>query len=482
VPEATALELQDVSKRFGPTVALSNVSASFLSHRIHVLMGANGAGKSTLAQIIGGFIRPDTGELKLNGIVAPLGDAAHMREAGVRLVHQHFMLIPGFTVAENIALDVMRSHRGRWDMSRTLLDAKKLAQELGWVIDFESETSLLPVGMQQRVEVLRALSSGGETLVLDEPTAVLSPQETNDLFRVLRILRDSGKTIVLILHKLSEVLAIADEVTVLRHGKVVGNAVISQCKQELLAHWMFGSSTSVHESIQETPGDVVFHANDLWVKGDRGENRVRGVDLAIRAGEIVGIGGVEGNGQSELAEAFAGIRNPAYGQLTKFHKSEIAYIPQDRQRDGLVGSMTVEENFLLRGQWFSEMWSGPFLRTKRLRDWTQKLVEKYQIRTENSQALACSLSGGNQQKAVLARNLDREPVFIVAVDPTRGLDASATTFVRQELVRAASKGAAIALFSTDTDEIMQMAHRNLWMESGQCLPAPAASVTSGESI
>jgi simple sugar transport system ATP-binding protein len=474
------LRVVGVSKRFGPVQALDDVSVQFDSGVIHGVLGENGAGKSTLMHVVAGFARPDCGEGSIGGTPLPFGDPIACRRAGIEMVHQHFMLVPAFTVAENLALARDEPLLRRSDPRSAAGPALHLARDLGWDIDPDAATGDLPVGAQQRVEILKALAGNSRVLILDEPTAVLSPPEVEDLFRVLRTLRAQGKAIVLIAHKLDEVLAIVDRVTVLRGGRVVAETSIEATDARQLAQWMVGELPETASALPAGDGSPALVARDLKVSGDRGEVRIRGVDLEIRRGEVLGVGGVDGNGQIELAEALAGIR-PFTGRVEWEGTAglpSVAYIPQDRQVDGLALPMTIEENLLLGRLDSDDLGRGPFLRRRRIAQWARELVARFSIKAASIDDPVATLSGGNQQKVVVARSLDHVPDLLVAVNPTRGLDIRAAESVRRAILDAARRGAAVLLVSTDLDELHSTASRCVFLDRGR-LAAGFADALSG---
>ena len=462
------LEVRNVSKSFGALKALDDVSATFQPGEIHAVLGENGAGKSTLMHVMSGFLSPDSGAILLDGSPLQLGSPVECRRLGIGMVHQHFTLVPNFTVAENLTLSNLESLKGSMNPISDSAGAIELAAQLGWELEPEQRVGELPVGTQQRIEIVKVLAGSAEILIFDEPTAVLTPDEVQDLFRVLRKLRDEKKTVILIAHKLSEVMAIADRVTVLRRGKQVASAPIGEVDSQQLAEWMVGSlpAAAVRSSAVLREGSV--KVIDLAVLGDRGEIAVKDASFEIRRGEIVGFGGVDGNGQVELAEALAGLRLGGGIEFLGTWENRVpAYIPQDRQTDGLALEMTVEENLLIGGLDRVDLVYGPFLRGKAVRGWSRHLIDAFSIKVNDANDLAASLSGGNQQKIIVSRTLDRLPEFLVVVNPTRGLDIRATDYVHTKLLEARDAGAAIALFSTDLDELNLMADRTYFMSRGE---------------
>jgi len=458
-----------VSKAFGAVKALDDVSVDFFPGEIHAVLGENGAGKSTLMNVLNGSFSADSGSVNFSNPQARIG-----------MVHQHFMLVPEFTVEENLLL-ASRSSALRLRPIDETQPVLELARRLGWELDPGAMTRDLPVGVQQRVEILKALAGGADILIFDEPTAVLSPEEVDNLFSVLRSLREEGKTLILIAHKLSEVLAIADRATVLRRGRFVGSALRADLTADKLAEWMVGDLPEALDREKQDRFEPALSVKELSAKGDRGEVAVNGVSFEIGAGEILGIGGVDGNGQVELAECLAGVR-PFTGAVSFQGRSEIesAYIPQDRRRDGLAPRMSIFDNFMISGARRKDFGKGPLLDLGAARVWAAGRVETFRIKIGSLDDPARTLSGGNQQKIVVSRTLDSDPDLIVAVNPSRGLDIQATRDVHQTLLDAAARGAAIALISTDLDELAALADRTLFISRGRLLESQnAVSLVGG---
>lgn len=432
------------------------MSITFRPGEVHAVLGENGAGKSTLMAVLAGFVRPDRGRVTLNGTELPLGRAAEVQRMGVAMIHQHFMLVPAFSFAENLALARLRES-GPWlDTAKLAEPALATARSLGWDLQPDQTVRGASVGAQQRLEIIKALSFEGEILILDEPTAVLAPHEVDELTRVMKQLRSQGKAVIFIAHKLDEVLAVADHVTVLRRGRKVGESPLAGTNRTEIIQWMVGDLPAAAAKSPRELGDVRLKVEGLRVRGDRGEESVRGVDLTVRAGEILGIGGVDGNGQRELAEALVGIR-PYSGTVTAPNK--VGYMPQDRHADGLALSMSVKENLLIG----SDL---PVGRPRQVDAWVNQVVVDYDVRLGTVAQPVGSLSGGNQQKAIAGRVLSQQPDLVVAMSPTRGLDLKATEYVRVQLAKAAEGGAAVLLISTDLDELTQLADRTLYMSRG----------------
>lgn len=462
------LTARGLSRAFGRVQALSDVAFEAASGEIHAVLGANGAGKSTLMAVLSGHLVPDSGSVSLGGQPLPFGSPRGVRDRGVAIVHQHFMLVPQFSVRDNLLLDQMGDLGGMTDPALVEERAKKAAESVGWQIDFNAKTGSLPVGVQQRVEIIKALAFDPKVIILDEPTAVLTPDEVEDLIRVLKQLKEQGKTVILIAHKLSEVYAAAERVTVLRQGRTVGTGLLSELTPDALATWMVGDVPPPLSMVQDNPGEVLMTFEQARIKGSRGEEAVRGVSFQLHVGEILGIGGVDGNGQVELAEAAAGVRPLKSGTLTT---SEVpAYIPQDRQTDGLALTMSVFDNMLISGINSAELMKSGWLKMKEARRWGERLAADYQIKTPDLDVKAKNLSGGNQQKIVVSRVLSRNPRIIVAVNPTRGLDISAARFVHENLLKAARNGAALLLISTDREELSALSSRIMIMSRGELTP------------
>jgi ABC-type uncharacterized transport system ATPase subunit len=481
---AGRLVAKNITKRFGPLVALDDISIEFSPGEIHAVLGENGAGKSTLMNILAGFMVPLAGIVTIDGKSLPLGHPQKFREMGVEMVHQHFTLVPNFTVAENLALAKIKK-LARWiDVTHLTEHAFSVGKNLGWTFDPYAKVGTLPVGTQQRIEILKCLAGDASVIIFDEPTAVLTPDEVLDLIRVLKLLRDSGKIVILIAHKLSEVMATADRVTVLRGGKFVATAPITDVDENKLAHWMVGDMPPIQtKDIASIRGEGL-EIDNLRVLGDRKEEAVRGVSLKIGKGEIVGIAGVDGNGQVEFAEALALIR-PHNGKLSwqddSLANPKIAYIPQDRQEDGLALSMSVGDNLMIEGQHRSDLKSGLLLDIKKMDAWCEDLVRRFEIRISNLRQPVSDLSGGNQQKIVVSRNLDQRPDLLVAVNPTRGLDVRATRYVHDQITSARDAGTAVALFSTDLDELALIADRIVFLSRGSISEGQTATSLVGGS-
>jgi general nucleoside transport system ATP-binding protein len=475
------LEMRHVTKRFPGIVANDDVSFDLREGEVHALLGENGAGKSTLMNILYGLYHPDEGEILIKGSPVRLGSPSAAIEAGVGMVHQHFMLIPVMTVAENIVLAEEPTRDGvLLDIREAERRVQEISDRYGLAVDPGARIQDITVGQQQRVEILKALYRDADILVLDEPTAVLTPQEAQELFEVVRQLTARGKSIIFISHKLNEVLEIADRITVLRRGKLIETLPAQGATEESLARLMVGREVLLRVAkTPAQPSETLLEISDLSVYDDRGIEKVRGVSFEVRAGEIVGIAGVDGNGQTELIDAMTGLRKPAAGTvrvagadvtngnvLTHLHAG-LGHIPEDRQRRGLVLDFTIAENVALhdfRGPPESRLgWLFPATMLSRAR----RLIKEFDVRGGGARTRAGGLSGGNQQKVILAREIDRDPKVLIAAQPTRGLDVGAIEFIHRRLVTERDEGRGVLLVSLELEEVLSLADRILVIYEGQ---------------
>jgi len=475
------LELRGITKRFGDLVANDRIDLTAEGGEVHALLGENGAGKTTLMNVLDGLYRPDEGSILIDGEPARFEDPGDAIRAGIGMVHQNFMLIPVFTVAENVMLGFERTRRfGFLDRQRARAEIRELSARFRLEVDPDALVGDLSVGQQQRVEIVKALAREAQVLILDEPTAVLTPQEIDDLFRVVRSLRESGKTILFITHKLKEVLAVADRITVIRLGKVIGSTLPSETDESRLASMMVGRGVElqVHKGPSE-PGEPVLEVEDLVALDDAGQVAVEGVSFQVRAGEILSIAGVQGNGQTELAEALTGLATVVAGTIRiagrdvtgappkDVLRSGVGNVPEDRQRDGLVGSFSIAENLIL------DVFDEPPYSRRGALDWdrihssAEERMREFDIRASSIHAAAATLSGGNQQKVIVARELSRDIRLIIVAQPTRGLDVASIEYVHGRLVAARDRGAAVLLISAELDEAMQLADRIVVMYRGK---------------
>jgi general nucleoside transport system ATP-binding protein len=493
------LELRGITKRFGSLVANDRIDLVVQPGEIRALLGENGAGKTTLMNVLYGLVQPDEGEILLDDQPIAIHSPRDAIRARIGMVHQHFMLVPVFTVAENVTLGTEPVRRlttptfhlgglrvpplglpsiGLLDRRKARHEVLGLSERFGLQVDPDAVVEDLPVGVQQRVEIIKALLRDAQVLVLDEPTAVLTPGETEDLFRIMRELREGGRSIIFISHKLKEVQAIADNITVIRRGKVVGERPPTSTSTEL-ASLMVGRAVQLRVSKEPAkPGDVVLDVQDLSVQGESGEHSVRGVSLQVRAGEILGVAGVQGNGQTELCEALMGLR-PAAGSVrldgtdlshtsTRARlRAGIGYVPEDRSEDGLVADFSVADNLILDVYDRPPYASGIALKLDAIRESAVKRVEEYDVRTTSVGTPAGTLSGGNQQKVVVAREMSRDVRLLIVSQPTRGLDVGSIEFVHKRLVAQRDEGVAVLIVSSELDEIYALADRIAVMYEGR---------------
>ena len=476
------LELKGITKRFGTLVANDAIDLVVESGQIHSLLGENGAGKSTLMNVLYGLYKADEGQILLDGKPAEFAGPGDAMAAGIGMVHQHFMLIPVFTVAENVALGHEPTKRGGvldLDAARALV--RKISDRFGFDVDPDALVEDLPVGVQQRVEIIKSLARDAKVLVLDEPTAVLTPQETDELMEIMRGLAKSGTSIVFITHKLREVKAVADKITVIRQGRVVGEAKPSTETAEL-ASMMVGRDVglTVDKKVAD-PGKVVLNVSDLSVLDDRDQRAVDHVSFEVRAGEILAIAGVQGNGQTELAEAILGLRaihsnegdiaisgSSVRGKsVRRILEKGVGYVPEDRQKNGLISEFSIAENLMLNGSFTKPYANGfgiAFASRARL---AEERVKEFDVRTTSALTPAGKLSGGNQQKVVLARELSREVDLLIVSQPTRGVDVGSIEFIHERLLEERNAGKAVLLISTELDEVLALADRIAVMYRGR---------------
>ena len=475
------LEIDGLSKSFGPVHANRDISLHVNRGEIVALLGENGAGKSTLVNQIFGLITPDTGTVSVKGDTTPIKDPKDAINRGIGMVHQHFQLVPVMTVAENMMLGHETTRAGGvLDLDGARKMVRRLSEKHGLHVDPDAEVEDLPVGTQQRVEILKALSREVDLLILDEPTAVLTPQETDELLAVMKELAASGTSIVFITHKLREVLAVSDRVYVLRQGAVVGEVATKDTDARKLATMMVGREVVLSiDKTDATPGETVLTIEDLHVKDDRDLGAVNGFSLSVRAGEIVGVAGVEGNGQRELVEALAGMRKVVSGRmrlgdldLTKAnphqtHHAGVGHIPEDREKHGLVAAYSIADNLVL-----NEFDQAPYAKNgvrqfDEVRSYAERLRDEFDIRSSSVMQTSASLSGGNKQKVVVAREMSFEPKLLMAAQPTRGVDVGSIEFIHRRIVEARDKGAAVLLVSAELDEILSLSDRIAVVHGGK---------------
>jgi ABC-type uncharacterized transport system ATPase subunit len=488
------LEMRGIRKEFPGVVANDDVSFDVRRGEVHALLGENGAGKSTLMNILYGLYHPDGGEIRLNGKPVSFSSARDAIDAGIGMVHQHFMLIPVMTVAENVVLGTEPVRSGVFlDESAAERRVADMARTLHFAVDPKALVEDISVGQQQRVEIMKALYRNADLLILDEPTAVLTPQEASDLFEILQTLRREGISIIFISHKLNEVLEIADRITVLRRGKAIETVPRAGATEASLARAMVGRDVLLRvEKEPAQPGDVLLRVEDLHVRDDREIEKVRSVSFDVRAGEIVGIAGVDGNGQTELIDALTGLRRIESGTVSIAGRelshpdarsaldAGIGHIPEDRQRRGLVLEYSIAENVALHDYAKSPTARLGWLFPRRMVERARTLIREFDVRGGGPNTRAGGLSGGNQQKLVAAREIDRDPKVLIAAQPTRGLDVGAIEYLHRRLVTERDEGRAILLVSLELDEILSLSDRVLVMYEGEIVGVHTGEVSEEE--
>ena len=474
------LELQGMTKKFGPVVANDDISLVVKPGEIHSLLGENGAGKSTLMNLLYGLYQPDAGRILLDEKEVSFAGPGDAMAAGIGMVHQHFMLVPVFSVAENVVLgNEPTNSLGALDLATARNRVNEISARFGFDIDPDALIEDLPVGIQQRVEIVKALARDAKILILDEPTAVLTPQETDELMDIMRQLAAEGTSIVFITHKLREVKAVADVVTVIRGGKVI-DSVSPETSVSELASLMVGREVDLSvDKKTAQPGEAVLKISDLVVVDERQQRVIDGVSLDVHAGEVLCIAGVEGNGQTALAETLLGLRAVAAGSIAlagrdithatvkEVLESGVGYVPEDRKKDGLVADFTIEENLMLDGSFSAPYTRGLSIDFPARRRRSQELIESFDVRTPSSKTLVKKLSGGNQQKVVVARELSRDLQLFVAAQPTRGVDVGSIEFIHESIIKTRDAGIPVVIISTELDEVYNLADRIAVMYRGK---------------
>ncbi len=472
VPSSTPLvEMRDITKHFPGVRANARVCFDVARGEVHALLGENGAGKSTLMRQLYGLYQPDSGEILIDGERAVLRSPADALRAGIGMIHQHFMLVPSLTVAQNVALGMRSTRAPLLDLKRVSARIGELSQEYGLKVDPRAYVWQLSVGEQQRVEIMKTLYRGARLLLLDEPTAVLTPQEVEDLFSTLRRMAREGHSLVFISHKLQEVMDISDRVTVLRDGEVIGTRSTGSVTRQELVRWMVGRELAEPEARPVDPGPARLSVEGLHAMGDRGLEALHGVDLQVRAGEILGLAGVSGNGQRELSECLAGMRRASAGRILvggrditaasvdERIQAGVACVPEERMRDGAIKEFSVQENVFLHDHSSRQFSSGIFLRFGRMAAHAARVVADFSVKTPGLETPLKNLSGGNIQKLIMARELSRKPSVLIAAQPTRGVDISSTAYIHQRLLEQREAGTAILLVSEDLEEICALSDR-----------------------
>jgi len=493
--QISQMEMEGIVKRFPGVLANDHIDFDVRSGEVHALLGENGAGKSTLMRVLYGLYRPDEGQIRINGRTVAIESPHDAIRSGIGMIHQHFMLVPSLSVAENVALGLPSSRGSLTDLDRVSKRIRELAEVYGLQVDPEAYVWQLAVGQQQRVEIIKALYRGAALLILDEPTAVLTPQEVSELFVTLRQMVKDRHALIFISHKLHEVLDISDRVTVLRDGRVIGTQATAQTTRGELARMMVGREMGLKpERIQMEQGQVRLALSDLWVKSDRETPALRGVNLEVRDGEILGVAGVSGNGQRELAEVITGLRPPSGGKVFLEGKDitglspnavierGVSYIPEERMRDGMIKEFNVAENLILREHDQQPYSRYGFFNFRAISRRSAELVRNFNVKTPSQETPVKNLSGGNIQKLLLARELSRQPRVLIASQPTRGLDIGATEYVHHRLLEQRAEGTAILLISEDLDEILTLSDRIAVIYEGQIMGEVITEQATAEQL
>ncbi|MCW6682225.1 ABC transporter ATP-binding protein [Aerococcaceae bacterium NML160702] len=490
------IEMRNISKQFGNFFANKNINLELKKGEIHALLGENGAGKSTLMNILSGLLEPTAGEIYIRGEKVSISSPTKANELGIGMVHQHFMLIEDFTVVENIILGNEPTRGGAFLNRETARQhIEDISKRYGLAVDPDARIENITVGMQQRVEILKTLYRGADILIFDEPTAVLTPQEIDELMVTLRSLANEGKSIIIITHKLDEIKAVADRCTVIRRGESIDTVDVATASAKDLADMMVGRSVSFRtEKVEANPTDVALEVSNLVVKNDRGITAVKDLSFNVRHGEVVGIAGIDGNGQSELILTIAGLMHAESGSI-KLKGTEIlgktpreitelgfGHIPEDRHKYGLVLNMKLEDNFALKDYYHEPFSRNGFLNFPEIEQYAKGLIEHYDVRTVSEKVPAKALSGGNQQKAIIARELNLNPDFLIAANPTRGLDVGAIEFIHKALIAERDKNRAVLLMSFELDEILNVSDRIIVMHDGEIIADIDAKETNEQEI
>lgn len=489
------IEMIKITKEFGDFKANDNINLEVKQGEIHALLGENGAGKSTLMNILSGLLEPTSGEIKVKGQSAKISSPDKASQYGIGMVHQHFMLVDKFTIAENIMLGREEHKLGYIDNKTAEKHIRELSDKYGLMVDPKAVIRDVSVGMQQRAEIIKALYGGSDILILDEPTAVLTPQEIDELIEIMRNMTREGKSIILITHKLDEIKQVADRCTVIRRGQCIGTVDVKTTSNQELADMMVGRSVNFKvDKSPAKPKEIVLSIEDLVVKESRGIDAVKGLSLDVRAGEVLGIAGIDGNGQTELIQAISGLRPIESGEisLNKFDiknstprqitEHGLGHIPEDRQRHGLILDMTIEENMMLQTYHQLPFSSGTILQHKDITENSDRLVEEFDVRTQSSKSTARSLSGGNQQKVIIAREIDRNPELLIAAQPTRGLDVGAIEYIHKRLIEQRDSGKGVLLMSFELDEILNVSDRIAVMYDGKIIATVNANETNESEL
>ena len=489
------IEMREITKVFGEFVANDKINLELRKGEIHALLGENGAGKSTLMNMLAGLLEPTSGEIVVNGQVVNLDSPSKAASLGIGMVHQHFMLVEAFTVAENIILGSELTKNGVLDIAGASKEIKALSERYGLAVDPSAKVADISVGAQQRVEILKTLYRGADILIFDEPTAVLTPSEIDELMAILKNLVKEGKSIILITHKLDEIRAVSDRVTVIRRGKSIETVEIAGATNADLAEMMVGRSVSFKTEKQASqPKEVVLSIKDLVVNENRGVPAVKNLSLDVRAGEIVGIAGIDGNGQSELIQAITGLRKVESGSIElkgdsivglhprQITELSVGHVPEDRHRDGLILEMMISENIALQTYYKEPHSKNGILNYSNITSYAKKLMEEFDVRAASEIVPAAALSGGNQQKAIIAREIDRDPDLLIVSQPTRGLDVGAIEYIHKRLIEERDNGKAVLVVSFELDEILNVSDRIAVIHDGKIQGIVSPETTNKQEL
>lgn len=489
------IEMRDITKVFGGFVANDKINMHLRKGEIHALLGENGAGKSTLMNMLAGLLEPTSGEIAVNGQVVNLDSPSKAASLGIGMVHQHFMLVEAFTMAENIILGSELTKNGVLDIAGASKEIKALSERYGLAVDPSAKVADISVGAQQRVEILKTLYRGADILIFDEPTAVLTPSEIDELMAIMKNLVKEGKSIILITHKLDEIRAVSDRVTVIRRGKSIETVEIAGATNADLAEMMVGRSVSFKTEKQASkPKEVVLSIKDLVVNENRGVPAVKNLSLDVRAGEIVGIAGIDGNGQSELIQAITGLRKVESGSIElkgdsivglhprQITELSVGHVPEDRHRDGLILEMMISENIALQTYYKEPHSKNGILNYSNITSYAKKLMEEFDVRAASELVPAAALSGGNQQKAIIAREIDRDPDLLIVSQPTRGLDVGAIEYIHKRLIEERDNGKAVLVVSFELDEILNVSDRIAVIHDGKIQGIVSPETTNKQEL
>ncbi|MDD1367122.1 ABC transporter ATP-binding protein [Bacillus sp. MHSD_36] len=489
------IEMNNITKVFPGIVANDDITLQVKQGEIHALLGENGAGKSTLMNVLFGLYQPEQGEIKIKGKPVKITNPNIANDLGIGMVHQHFMLVHNFTVTENIILGNEPKKNGKIAVEEAAKEIKQLSEQYGLAVDPHAKIEDISVGMQQRVEILKTLYRGAEILIFDEPTAVLTPQEIHELIQIMKKLVQEGKSIILITHKLKEIMEVCDRCTIIRKGKGIGTVDVAETDEHKLAELMVGRQVNFKtEKIEAKPMEEVLSIANLIVHDTRKLPAVKGLDLTVRAGEIVGIAGIDGNGQSELIEAITGLRKVESGSIAikgkeitnwpvrRITEEGIGHIPEDRHKHGLVLDFSVRDNIVLQTYYKNPFSKKGILNFSKITEKAKVLIEQFDVRTPSEQTLARALSGGNQQKAIIAREVDRNPDLLIAAQPTRGLDVGAIEFIHKKLIEQRDNGKAVLLLSLELDEILNVSDRVAVIYEGKIVAIVDAKETNEQQL